>query len=149
MEKKRPAYIIDVEDGELVVTLPDTVEAALFILRQRNDEIAAALDPIASAFQRDILALEGKNFESLEGNQQVAQVIQETADKLRVAFSCTKCGEPARFRCAKNASMKTGMFTFAHSVGTHTGTGTIPKLQLVGKPEHGLREKIAEPEPAT
>lgn len=141
-----PPIVTTVTESELraAANSGNTLKSALTALRQRNDEIDTALEPIAASFQRDLLILEGRNFESLEANQQVAQLIQDTADRLRVAFSCPKCGESARFRCAKNASMKNGMFTFAHSVGTHTGTATIPKLTLVAKPEHGLREKVAE-----
>ena len=104
--------------------------------------IEARMAPLANQqFQQMLQSLEGKNFGSIAENQELALTIQTIADRLNVAFRCTKpsCSKPARFRCVKNRNIKTGMFTFAHSTGTHTGTASIPLLILVTKPEHGLR----------
>jgi hypothetical protein len=107
------------------------------------EELAASLDgviaPIREQFAHLLLSLEGTNRESLEANVRLADIIQTTANRLGVAFRCPKCSEPARFRCVKNKSMKSGMFTFAHSTGTHTGTAAVPKLTLMDKPPHGLK----------
>lgn len=123
-----------------------SLDQALAELRRRNEEIDNALEPITASFQRVTLDLEGRNFESLEANQRVAQVIQDTADRLRVAFSCPKCGEPARFRCSAAATAKTGMFVFSHGRQTHGGGTKIPKLVVVDAPEDGRKTEIPDKE---
>ena len=120
------------------------LESHLSSLQQRNEAISAALQPQIETFKEDVAGFEGKSYGSLKVNQEVARLIQDTADRLRTMFRCTKCGEPARFRCVKNDSMKDGMFTFGHSVGTHTGTSTIPKLVVVPKPDRASSKKTEE-----
>jgi hypothetical protein len=102
--------------------------------------IEKALQESRHAFEARLTQVVGCNYGSLEANRTVATLIQDIADRLHIAFVCTKCSKPARFRCSQG-NIKTGVFTFAHSVGTHTGTASIPQLTLVAKPPHGLRAR--------
>ncbi len=112
------------------------------------DRIDTLLNPMRQEFQEWLLTLEGTNENSLEANHRLAALIQENADALRIAFRCTRCEQPARFKCVSNRTMKTGMFTFAHSGGTHTGTAKIPKLLLTEPaPDGRARHSSASPNP--
>ena len=99
-------------------------------LDQIQGDIEAALEPLRKKFQEHVSTLEGKNLGTLEENQRIARMIQETADKLGVLFLCTKCNAASRFRCSENPTAKTGVFVFAHGKNTHGGTTTIPPLKV-------------------
>lgn len=106
-----------------------------FLLRfkNRNEEIDRSYQPLIDAFRDDVLALQGRNFGSLEANQQIAEAVQETANRLFVEYLCPHCRTPARFKCAKAGNAKYGAFSFGHSGSTHGATTTIPKLIPVPK----------------
>ena len=111
-------------------------------LQTTLDQIDDALAPIIADFRARVLNLEGQSYGTLEVNQSIANAVQEVADQLRVAFSCPKCGEPARFRCSAAATAKTGMFVFSHGRQTHGGGTKMPKLVVVAAPENGRKSEI-------
>jgi len=117
----------------------DTAEDISGLLEGGLREIENALQAPRLSFEALLRSVEGRNYESLEANQRIASLIQETADRLRLAFVCTRCGEPARFRCSQAATAKTGMFTFSHGRQTHTGTTTIPRLQTTQAAKDGRK----------
>lgn len=110
--------------------LPDVQETSSPLLELLTG-FDAAVAPLRQKFQEFVSQLEGKNFESLEANQQVADLIHETATLLHVAFTCPKCSEPARLRCQPSTNSETGVFSFGHPHTTHGGTKKIPPLNVV------------------
>ena len=110
-------------------------------LRAGNRSIEESLEPQRDAFRECLKELLGTNLGELSLNQDLAELLQERADLLRAAFLCPKCEQPARFRCDKNKTSPAGKFTFAHTVGTHTGTAAVPELILVPKPRRKKKEK--------
>lgn len=137
------------DSGSVAGTTPLPLNEILTRLQRRNDDIDKAHSPIIGQFEKDVAAVEGANYGSLEANQRVADAIQETADKLQVLFKCSKCGTPARFRCTTSQKMPTGAFVFKHSRHTHGGTSEIPPLEIVPAPADGRktkkREEVEEP----
>ena len=108
---------------------PATVLAEDFFNRL-NERIEAASAPLVKEFANYLTTLKDHTTGSLEGNQRIATLIQETADALRVAIACMKCGEPSRFRCSRSETIPTGAFVCAHDRQTHGGTPEIPELKL-------------------
>ncbi len=101
-------------------------------------------DGVRQFYSLWLQSLEGTTLEDLEANVALAKKIQSVATQLQCAFACSKCGMPSRFKCVKNRTVASGVFTFAHKTSTHGGTSTIPKLVLTEQDADG-REPPPEP----
>ncbi len=133
---KRNEYS-DIE-GYLDSVSAKNAEDVCFSLKERQLRIATALKQFVIGFQKELRMLEGESYGTLEKNQEVAKLIQATADRLGLLFACPnpECkGAPSRFRCSKGTNAPNGMFTFSHGRHTHGGRTKIPKLTLVKEVE--------------
>ncbi len=115
-------------------------------LRAVLREIDAVLRPSRKRFEHLLRQIQGRNFGSPEQNRCIAFLVQQIADRLHVAFVCTKCSQPARLKCVRNRSVHTGVFTFSHTGGTHTGTAAVPALVLT-EPRDDRRKRAPPPGP--
>jgi len=120
------------------------VGGQLDALARLNEGIDEAHLPIVEEFKELLKSLEKENFGSLEANQRIASLVQDTANRLQVAFLCPRCNEPARFKCVPDGTVKTGVFTFGHARGNHTATTKIPPLTLTKPAPDRRRTQSAE-----
>lgn len=114
---------------------------AVVRLQTLNLDVNTFLQTVRPRLQAIFTELEGKCGESLEENKRIADLIQGVARTVQVAFKCPKCGEPARFACAKMGNAINGVFTFAHNSTNHGGTTMVPELNVIDMPQDKRRTK--------
>ena len=119
--------------GMIPLTMP---EQFLDIIAKRNEAITLAQDPILKTFQGDLDQLEGQNF-GFEMNQRIVNVIQQTVDRLGVAFLCPVqgCERPARLRCHKPGRSQAGLIQFEHYFPA-ADQDSKPRMQKHGGATH-------------
>lgn len=104
---------------------------------------SAAMSGYRKRFQASVSFLFGANYESLDVNRQVAEIVQQTADELGMVFICGKCNKPGRLRCNADPRSPHGSFSIAHGRGTmHGRTTTFPRLlaEHIPKPDKKKEE---------
>lgn len=116
------------------ISLPQA-EAGLKIVQQK---ITAIQRTIRTTIQQYLQSLSGASFESYDENQAFVRQVQSLLDANGLRTECPECGHPAILRCARNASVTSGVFVFDHYLPEgrtfHGGGKTLPEIRVVAKP---------------
>lgn len=104
-------------------------EEILRTIQRLDEEVDRLLEGVRLEFIQAVQNIYGKNFGSLEDNRQVANALQETADKLQMVFLCHKCEKPGKLRCNQTKDAPNGSFTISHGQNsTHGGSTKFPAV---------------------
>lgn len=90
------------------------------------------------AIEAEFAGWSGQSYGSLQANQDVARMIQQTVDGHGLRLRCPECGHPAILRCSSRPGVPDGVFVFDHTIAGrrtfHGGGSTLPVLRVVSKP---------------
>ena len=113
----------------------DDAEAQLEELSLQLNNIQRSM---RQAIERQLRALAGTTFGSLDANQQFARSVQELLESHGLRVRCIECGHPAILRCSRSAGSPAGVFVFDHYIGRkrtfHGGGSTLPPVRVIAKP---------------
>lgn len=144
---RTPARIEWLEDAvvaELLRYIGFVFQEDLDQFRSLEDEIEKTLGPLREEFQRRLNTVAFNVYPDYATKRAVAVAIQDVADRLRVAFKCPECGDPARLKCVMTGTAKTGVVSFGHSQTTHRGKTTMPALEIVPLPPDKRKTRAEE-----
>lgn len=119
-----------------------TIEEPSSSIHELHHQTSQILKARRAEFLERLRNIAGTNYENFDLNRELAQIIQEEANLLRVLFACPKCDEPGRLKCVQAGRNNNGVFSFSHKGGmTHSGTTTLPLLTLVEPLEDKRKRK--------
>lgn len=113
---------------------PDEAETAL---RDLNQELNRLQRTIRLAIQEQLSKMEGRSFDDLQKNRELADSIHQLLDSHGLRVCCLECGHPAILRVSPRGD-SSGVFVFDHTIEGkrtfHGGRKTVPIIRLVAKP---------------
>ncbi|WP_164100665.1 hypothetical protein [Candidatus Laterigemmans baculatus] len=108
-------------------------------LERLGQQIHGIQRSIRLAIEHHLQQHAGATFGSFDENLQFLRSIHQLLDAHGLRVRCPECGHPAILRCARNASVRAGVFMFDHYLPSgrtfHGGGAVLPTLRVVAKPE--------------